>query len=186
MRRLFGIMALVLFMLIGTNEANARRLYASHAYKTPVGGFVVAKLNTEGHWGLDGAVTFYDRYGVRFGFMSDFYHPFGSGEKYHQNFDKVLGKGYRLSYTVGPTVKALDWLWFGASVGYGEYGTYSYSTMLNKYGISEKVKGLELGLLVRYVYQDCVVLEVGYGTIPTGFKLDRPLHDISFGIGFCF
>ena len=97
MRRLFGIMALVLFMLIGTNEANARRLYASHAYKTPVGGFVVAKLNTEGHWGLDGAVTFNDRYGVRFGFMSDFYHPFGSGD-HHRKDRKGSGRKSHLLY----------------------------------------------------------------------------------------
>ena len=186
MRKLFGIIALVLFMLMGANEADAQRWYASKAHKTSLGGFVVCKLNTEGHWGLDGTVTFDDRYGVRAGFMSDFYHPFGNGEKYYQNFNEVLGKGYRLSYTAGPVVKTLDWIWLGAAIGYGEYGTYSYSTMLNKYGISEKVKGLELGLHVRFVFKELLVCEVGYNIIPTGLKLERPLHDISFGIGFCF
>lgn len=176
MKRLFGILLLaVVFCGLTERTADAQN----------VGGFLSVKANTRLDLGFDVGVTFMDRFGVKVGMMSDLYHPYGDENEVLQDYKDAMGKDYRLSYTAGPMVRIMDWLWFSAVAGYCEYGTYGYSDRLEMYGIADKVKGLEAGAQLRFVFGSYSV-EVGYGTVPKGFSLGRPIHDISFGIGFGF
>lgn len=175
MKRLFGTILLVLVMAVSAGKASAQT----------VGGYFSVKSNIRLDLGFDIGVTFKDRFGIKAGMMSDIYHPYGDENEVLQDYKDAVGKKYRLSYTAGPMVRLVDWLWLSAVVGYGEYGTYGYSDRLEMYGISGKIKGLEAGAQLRFVFGN-YSLEVGYGTIPKGFSLGNPLHDISFGIGMNF
>ena len=175
MKRIFGTILLMLVMTVGADKVKAQN----------IGGYAAVKANINMNLGFDLGVTFADRIAVQAGMMSDIYHPTGEEYEILQDYEEALGKKYRLSYTVGPSVKLVDWLWLGASVGYGEYGVYGYSNRLEKYGITGKVKGLEAGAHFRFVF-GMYSVQLGYGTVPKGFSLNKPFHDISFGVGMNF
>ena len=174
MKRLLGTLLLMLVMAVWSDKACSQD-----------SGSLMIKSNTRLDLGCDIGVNFSERFGVKVGMMSDLYHPMGEDHEIIQEYKEALGEKYRLSYTAGPTVKLVDWLWLSGSIGYGEYGTYGYSNRLEKYGISGKIKGLEAGAQLRFVF-GLFSIEVGYGTIPKGFSLNNPLHDISFGLGVNF
>ena len=176
MKRLSGIL-LCVFVFFSLSEK------ATHAQN--IGGYLSIKSNTQLDLGFDVGVTFLDKFGIKVGMMSDVYHPSGNDNQKLEDYKDALGKDYRLSYTAGPMVKIIDWLWLSAVVGYGEYGTYGYSDKLEMYGISNKIKGLEAGAQLRFVF-GLVSVEAGYGTVPKGFSLGRPFHDIVLGLGFDF
>lgn len=175
MKRLFGTVMLILVLSVCAGKTDAQN----------VSGYFSVKANLQMDLGCDIGVTFMDRFGIKVGMMSDIYHPHGDENQILQDYKDAVGKKYRLSYTAGPMVRLVDWLWLSAVVGYGEYGTYGYSDRLEMYGISGKIKGLEAGAQLRFVFGSYCV-EVGYGTIPKGFSLNRPLHDVSVGIGVNF
>lgn len=175
MKKILGIILLMLVMIASTGKASAQ----------DVGGYFSLKTNIRLDVGFDIGVTFNDIFGVKAGMMSDIYHPHGDEAEVLKGYKEALGKKYRLSYTVGPMLKLADWLWLSAVVGYGEYGTYGYSTKREMYGVSGKIKGLEAGAQLRFVFDDCSV-EIGYNTVPKGFSLKRPLHDVSLGVGINF
>lgn len=175
MKRLFGTFLLMLVVAVSAGKASAQ----------DVGCYFSLKTNIRLDVGCDIGVTFKDRFGVKVGMMSDVYHPYGDENEVLQDYKDAVGKNYRLSYTAGPMVKIVDWMWLSAVVGYGEYGTYGYSDRLEMYGISGKIKGLEAGAQLLFVF-DMYSVEVGYNTIPNGFALNRPLHDISIGVGMKF
>lgn len=175
MKKLYRIISLtVILMCISANMASAQ-----------VSGFWVVKTNLNLDLGADLGVTFNDRFGVKVGMMSDIWHPTGDDSEITKKYEEAMGKDYRLSYTLGPMAKVTDWMWVSVTAGYGEYGFYDYSNRLEMYGIREKIKGLEVGLQLNFDIGDCFIL-AGYGTVPKGFSLDRPLHDISIGIGMSF
>lgn len=174
MKKLYGTIIFMLVMIMGARQANAQN----------VGWYGLIKSNINKDLGFDLGVTFADRFGVKVGIMSDIYRPIGNDDSI-KKYKEAIGKKYRLSYTAGPTVKVIDCLWISASIGYGEYGTYAYSKELDMYGISGKIKGLETGLQLRFSLNMCDV-EVGYGTIPKGFSLKKPMHDITLGFGVHF
>ena len=137
------------------------------------------KFNTKADFGFDVGVIINDRWGAKFGLMADT-HRGSFGE------EDSIGKHYRLSYTGGATYKVCRWFSPGVAIGYGEYGTYGYYAELDKYGIHGKVRGPELGVQLQFCLKRGVLLEIGYGTIPTGFFKNSPFHDITFGIGINF
>jgi len=175
MKRLFGTILLILVIAVCAEKTSAQNVAL----------YGMLKANIRMDIGVDIGVTFNDRFGVKVGMMSDIYHPMGNDNEILQKYEDAIGKKYRLSYTVGPTVRLVDWLWLNAVVGYGEYGTYGYSDRLEMYGVSGKVKGLEAGAQLRVVL-GVYSVELGYTTIPKGFSLRRPLHDITLGIGVNF
>lgn len=175
MKRIFGTMLLMLLMAVGAHKASAQE----------VSGYGVIKANIRMDLGIDVGITLADRFAVQVGMMSDINRPMGEEHEILQEYKEAVGSKYRLSYTAGPAVKLADWLWLGASVGYGEYGVYGYSDRLEMYGISGKVKGLEAGGQLRFIL-GMYSLQLGYSTIPKGFSLNKPFHDISFGVGMNF
>lgn len=133
------------------------------------------KFSTNADFGFDVGVRFHEHWGVKAGLMADlFRNSFGT--------EKALDEKYRLSYTAGATYR-IGIFTACANVGYGEYGTYAYSSKLDEYGIKEKIRGVELGLQMQFVIKNGFYLEVGYGTIPQGFVAGKPFHDITFGFG---
>lgn len=132
--------------------------------------------------GFDLGLTFNERFGFKAGMLSDLHRPDKEDGNVISQYEEVLGKPYRLAYTAGPIVKITDWMWIGATAGYGEYGTYGYSSKKDMYGIRGKIKGFEAGLQLTFVFEG-FVLDVGYETVPKGFAAGRPLNEIVIGFG---
>lgn len=172
MKRFLGVV-LLLVLLSGTEKMQAK-VFQSY--------YGLVKANLHLAMGADVGFVIVDRFAVQVGMLADISRPSGNDADKIAKYKEVLGDKYRLSYTAGPSVKLVDWLWLTVVAGYGEAGVYGYSERLDKYGISGKVKGLEAGIQLRFVMKNCTV-GVGYNTIPKGFSLHRPLHDVSFGIG---
>lgn len=170
MKRYISLFVLAAAMAICTHDAFGQVNFLAQV-----------KANIRGEFGCDIGIRHNDIWGVKVGMMSDLNREKSSEDGY----SKSLGKNYRLSYTAGPTVRIVDWFWIGATAGYGEYGKYGYSVEQDLYGVLGKVKGLEVGLQLQFDFKG-ILLEVGYGTIPKGFSLKKPLHDIVFGVGMKF
>ena len=156
-------------------------LFCSPAAQAQLNGLASVKFNTRGEIGFDAGLLFQETWGLKIGTMTDMH-----AEKSSENgYSESLGKNYRRSYTGGAHIKTIDWLWLGMNMGYGEYGTYGYRAEDDLYGVSGKVKGFEIGVQLEFHLSLCV-LEIGYGTIPKGFSIQRPFNDIVFGIGYLF
>lgn len=140
------------------------------------------RTNIHGDWGFDLGVSLTEGFGLRAGMMTDFDRKEVKKADDIVAFKKVLGNNYRLSYSIGPMVKIANWLWLSATAGYGEIGTYAYNSLSDVYGISGKIKGLEVGLQLQFRLK-LLALEIGYGTLPNSFALGRPYHDVTFGLG---
>ena len=170
MKRIISIIALAVSLLLYSHEANAQ-----------LNGLATIKLNTVGEMGFDAGIIFQEKWGLKIGTMADL-----NAEKSSENrYKESIGKGYRRSYTGGGLIKVHDLVWLGMNMGYGEYGTYGYRESDDLYGVSGKVKGFEVGAQMQF-YLDTCILEIGYGTIPKGFSIERPFNDIVLGIGFRF
>lgn len=154
----------------------------SHGSSAQMGYWGQIKTNIYGDLGADVGVSFSDRFAFRLGLMTDLDRMEVGNGKNIDAYKKVSGNNYRLSYSAGPMMRLVDWLWISATAGYGETGTYAYDSLQNLYGISGKISGFETGLQLQLRF-GTVSLEVGYGTIIKSFSLGRPYHDISFGIG---
>lgn len=170
MKRLLKILLTAVIMIIGVNQAAAQG-----------GGYFLIKSNISANMGFDMGIDLNDFIGVKAGMMVDIYRPDLDGGSYEEAF----GHKYRLSYTAGPYVMINEWFSISASAGYGEIGTYGYSESLDMYGISGKIKGLEVGLQFQFDV-DGFFIELGYGTLPKSFSFGRPFHDITIGIGATF
>lgn len=170
MKRILSLVILSISLLLCSYEAKAQ-----------TNGLANIKFNTRGEIGFDASLLFKKSWGLKVGTMTDM-----RAETPDENGESdSLGKDYRRSYTGGAHIKAVDWLWFSMNLGYGEYGTYGYRAEDAKYGVYGKIKGLEIGAQAEFHLSACV-LSIGYGTIPKGFSLQRPLNDIVFGIGYLF
>lgn len=144
-------------------------------------GYMMIKSNINGNLGADVGISLTGHIGVKAGMMVDLYRPDTDDGSYKDS----LGHKYRLSYTAGPYFKLSEYFAISVSAGYGEIGTYGYNSLTDQYGISGKINGLELGLQLQINLND-VMFEVGYGTLPKSFGLERAFTDISFGIGMLF
>lgn len=174
MKRLYKILLVVLSISCVSVSASAQ-----------ISGFWTVKANLDIDMGFDIGYIFAERFGLKVGMLSDTYHPKSDDGNVIDQYEKAMGKKYRLSYTGGPMVKVMDWMWLSATAGYGEYGVYGYSQEKDMYGIKGKVKGLEVGLQFNFILDDFVI-QAGYATLPDGFSAGKPLHDITFGIGMTF
>lgn len=170
MKRLLKVVLTAVILITGVNQAAAQN-----------GGYFLVKSNINANMGFDLGISLNDLIGVKAGMMVDIYRPDLDGGSY----EKALGHKYRLSYTAGPYIMLNDWFSISAAAGYGEIGTYGYSEWMDMYGISGKIKGLEVGLQLQFTI-DGMFIELGYGTLPGSFSLGRPFHDITFGIGSAF
>lgn len=170
MKRIIRILVVAVISLAGAANAAAQD-----------SGYMILKSNISGNLGFDMGYTINDLVGVKAGMMVDLYRPDTESGSYVDS----MGHKYRLSYTAGPYFRITDWFNASVSAGYGEIGTYGYSEQLKEYGISGKIKGFEAGVQLQFILDE-YMFEIGYGTLPISFALNRPFTDISFGVGMVF
>ena len=170
MKRIIRMLIVAVISLTGAANAAAQD-----------SGYVLLKSNISGNLGFDLGYTINDLIGVKAGMMVDLYRPDSDSGSYEDS----IGRKYRLSYTAGPYFRITDWFNASVSAGYGEIGTYGYSEQLKEYGISGKIKGFEAGVQLQFLLGE-YMFEIGYGTLPISFALNRPFTDITFGIGMAF
>lgn len=129
--------------------------------------------------GLEAGISFGNRIGIKAISQCDWYRT----GMFKYDHDEIIGKTYRLMYGGGLSVRLAGNFWFSLDVGYGWRGKYLYESESGSLAVSEQVKGLDVGADIRWNFSDNWYLMAGYETIPDGFKLNRPVHEVVLGFG---
>lgn len=130
--------------------------------------------------GLEAGLTFGDRFGFKGISQCDWYRMSSRKSPYNN----IIGKTYRLMYGGGLMMRVVGNFWLSLNAGYGWRGKYFYEETTGTLAVTDEVKGLDLGADIRWHFHNNWSVMVGYETIPVGFKLNRPVHEIVLGICF--
>lgn len=130
--------------------------------------------------GLEAGLTFGNRFGFKGISQCDWYRL--SSPKRAQN--EIIGKTYRLMYGGGLMMRVAGDFWLSVNAGYGWRGKYLFEETSGTLAVTDEVKGLDLGADIRWHFHTNWSAMIGYETIPVGFKIKRPVHEIVLGICF--
>ena len=138
-----------------------------------------AGLRAGNNMGMEVGMQFNERFAVKAISACDWNHPFFFKDSKHN----LAGKTHRVMYGAGASLRVGGPFWVGLDAGYGWSGKYAYADDGSP-GMVECVKGLDLGVELRWDFSEYLYALAGYETIPAGFKLGCPVHEVFLGIGF--
>lgn len=134
--------------------------------------------------GMEVGLSFGDRFGIKAISQSDWDRPGGLiNTKNETGISKALGKTYRLMYGGGLSLRVVGGFWLSLEAGYGWRGKYAIDEKNRQLAVKDHIQGLDVGVSIRWAFNENWYLMAGYETMPDGFKLGRPVNEIILGIG---
>lgn len=103
----------------------------------------------------------------------------------NNKYSEHLGERYHLMYGAGFLLNVYDPLWLSFNVGYGWSGKYGWDKNREIPGSINTVKGLDVGLEVT-LFMNTFYFSAGYETIPSGYKVNKPVNIFTLAGGFTF